>query len=337
MMRILLLADTHLGLDYPVQTNLKPRHRGPDFFANFERTLEIARTGQVDCVVHAGDLLFRSRVKPGLVEMALRPLKEVASLGVPVYLVPGNHERSEIPFGLLASHPGLFVFSRPRTFVQEVEGRRVALSGFPFQRNAVRLRFPELLGETGWTDTRADVHFLCIHQCVEGARVGPYGYTFRTGEDVVRAADIMPGWTAVLAGHIHRSQVLTRELTGVRLPCPVFYPGSIERTSFAELSEEKGFFIIDVDLSKPSPGLAGWTFRKLPTRSMVRLECDLKSVDRGAFENWLIGRLTRIPRDSIVQLRLRGSSSWSQEVLRVANLRKFVPESMVLSVHRATG
>jgi len=36
IIRILLMADTHLGFDLPFRPRIKRRRRGPDFFANFE-------------------------------------------------------------------------------------------------------------------------------------------------------------------------------------------------------------------------------------------------------------------------------------------------------------
>jgi len=51
------------------------------------------------------------------VARAFEPLKKVAASGVPVYVVPGNHERSRIPYGLLAQHENLFLFDRPKTYV----------------------------------------------------------------------------------------------------------------------------------------------------------------------------------------------------------------------------
>ena len=103
-MRVLLLADTHLGFDLPRRPRVERRRRGPDFFANFESALAPALAGEVDLVVHGGDLLYRSKVGRELVYRAFDPLVQVAASGVPVVVVPGNHERSAIPYPLLAAH-----------------------------------------------------------------------------------------------------------------------------------------------------------------------------------------------------------------------------------------
>ena len=139
--RVLLLADTHLGFDLPLRPRVERRRRGPDFFANFHRALAPARRGQVDLVVHGGDLLFRSKVRRELVYRAFEPLIEVAAGGVPVVVVPGNHERSAVPYPLLAAHPGVHLLDRPRTVRLEFGGRRLAVAGFPFQRQRPRARF----------------------------------------------------------------------------------------------------------------------------------------------------------------------------------------------------
>jgi DNA repair exonuclease SbcCD nuclease subunit len=116
IVRVLLLADTHLGFDLAFRPRIERRRRGPEFFANFQRALQPALDGRVDCVVHGGDLLFHSRVPARLVGMAFEPLKRVADSGTPVYLVPGNHERSAIPHRHLGEHPHIHIFDRPVTF-----------------------------------------------------------------------------------------------------------------------------------------------------------------------------------------------------------------------------
>ena len=76
IIRILLIADTHLGFDLPFQPRIIRRRRGHDFFSNFERALAPALKGKVDCVVHGGDILYRSKVPAQLVDMAFKPLKK---------------------------------------------------------------------------------------------------------------------------------------------------------------------------------------------------------------------------------------------------------------------
>lgn len=244
--RLLLLADTHLGFDRPRRPRVKRHRRGDDFFRTFERALRPALEGEVDAVVHGGDLLFRSKVWPALVQEAMAPLFRVADGGTPVLLVPGNHERSKIPFPLLALHPGVHIFDRPRTFQLELAGIPTAFGGFPYSGQMAGGGFEALVDQTGLQRSAAPVRVLCLHQLFEGAKVGVRDFTFRTAPDVIPARALPPGVAAVLSGHIHRGQLLSRDPRGRPLVAPVIYPGSTERTSSDERLERKGYVKLEL-------------------------------------------------------------------------------------------
>ena len=70
---------------------------------------------------------------------------------------------------------------------------------------------------------------------------------FRYAADVIKASDIPADFSAVLSGHIHRCQVLSNNLKGKALHAPVFYPGAIDRTSFAEKNEKKGYVTLELE------------------------------------------------------------------------------------------
>jgi exonuclease SbcD len=332
MVRILFLADSHLGFDLPVRPRIRRRRRGHDFFANYERALAPALAGCVDLVVHGGDVLHRSQVPTSLVHQAFEPLKRVADAGVPVFVVPGNHERARVPHARFAVHPGIHLFDRPRTFSLEVRGGSVSLAGFPFQRRDVRGRFSDLLAATEWGAETADIRLLCVHQCVEGATVGPADFTFRNGRDVIRGRDLPGVFAAVLSGHIHRHQVLTEDLRGRPIAAPVFYPGSIERTSIAEKDEAKGYIVMDLEPAGGGSGggrIADWSFESLPARPMLVHEMmgdDPIAVERG------IRRIVEAsPRDAVLRIRVRGRvGERARAVLAAANLRALAPPTMNL-------
>jgi len=335
--RILFLSDTHLGLDLPQRPRVARRRRGPEFFAALDRAMAPAARGEVDLVVHGGDVFFRSRVPPGLVERAFAPLKAVADRGVPVCVVPGNHERSTIPHPLLAAHPGIHVFDRPRTFGLVVSGLTLALTGFPFVRRGLRGSFRRLVESSGWRDVPADARLLCLHQCVEGATVGPQGYVFREGDDVIRGQDLPRHFAAVLAGHVHRHQVLRTDLRGCVLPAPVLYPGSTERTSFAERDETKGYLLLDVEADGTGRGdLTAVSFQELPTRPMVQVELRADRVNGSGLTPVLSGLLVRQHPDAIVRLKVLGRAPGGLLTgLRAETVRALVPPTMNVSVRLA--
>jgi DNA repair exonuclease SbcCD nuclease subunit len=331
--RVLFLSDTHLGFDLPFKPRIKRRRRGHDFFANFVLALEPAFNGEVDFVVHGGDLLYRSKVPAALVEMALAPLVRVAESGVPVFLVPGNHERSKIPLHLWGTHPKLHVFDRPKTYLLDLGGGSAALSGFPFQRN-VRDSFHSLVEMTDYAQVDADLRLLCIHEAVEGAQVGPSDFTFRHGPDVIPGRMIPGNFAAVLSGHIHRSQILSHDLNGRKMAAPVIYPGSIERTSFAERKEDKHYVVLEFELNEDTgEQLRDVKFIELPARSMVSIDIEPKEFSRWELEQHLRIELASLDPNSIVRVRIQGEiTGETAPVLRAVFLREIAPSSMNISI-----
>jgi exonuclease SbcD len=339
VMRLLFLADTHLGFDYPFRPRIDRRRRGEDFFANYARALEPAFKGEVDAVIHGGDLLFRSKVPARLVDMALAPLKEIADKGVDVFIVPGNHERSRIPFRILSLHPNIHIFDVPRTFIFERWGLRLGLAGFPYWRDNVRARFPHVCLETAWKEKQnsCDGMILCLHHCFEGATVGPGNYTFWNNDDVIRIGDVPEEFSAVLSGHIHRFQVLINNLHGKSITTPILYPGSIERTSFAEKNEPKGYLKISLkkmDGMKIEGQLAlFWEFVRLPTRPMVRVNIPVNGLNRDALKDFIRQALKGLDPESVVKLQMEGPvHEDALSVLRAESLRALTPSQMNVSL-----
>jgi DNA repair exonuclease SbcCD nuclease subunit len=148
-------------------------------------------------------------------------------------------------------------------------------------------------------DTRsADVRVLCLHQCVQGATCGPGNFTFRFGADVIRTADLPRDVSVALSGHIHRHQVL-RPPGGP----PVIYAGSVERTSFAEALETKGFVVLHLTRT----GLGSFEFRALPARPMVTRTLFFGDCDATEVQARLAAAIESTPGDAVVQLRVTGA------------------------------
>lgn len=336
VVKLLFLADSHLGFDFAFKPRIERRRRGEDFFKNYALALEPARKGEVHAVIHGGDLLYRSRVPAKLVDMAVRPLKEIADKGVKIYLVPGNHERSRIPFGLLSIHPNIHIFKKPSTFVLQGENFRLALVGFPYHRNNVRAHFPELLSKTGWIDIKneCDASILCVHHCFEGATVGPQNYMFRHNDDVIKPSDLPWDLAAVCTGHVHRFQVLTTDLKGQPLKSPILYPGSIERTSFAERREKKGY--LRMKLQSQSSGkkpVLQWRFQELPSRPMIPVHISAKHLSPNELRNRIAKTLKNCDPNGIVKIHIQGRvKEEAFSVLKASSLRALAPPEMNVSL-----
>ncbi|MCC6385842.1 MAG: metallophosphoesterase [Dehalococcoidia bacterium] len=327
--RIVLFGDTHLGFDLPGRARIDRRRRGHDFAANFERVLDHIRRTRPHAVVHGGDVFHRSRVPAPVVEEGLSGLAGIAGLGIPVFIVPGNHDRSKLPASLWLGQPNLHVFREPGHMVIEAGGMRIAMGGFPFAWGDLRPRFAGLLAQTALASAEADARFLCMHHTVSGATVGPKGHVFRSGPDVVPMKELPATLTAVLAGHIHRRQELRREGRP-----PVFYPGSIERTSFAERDEAKGF----LDITVAAPGgeaarVVHTEFIELPARPMVDVELPA-CLAAGDVAGFLAAEGRRHPGDAVVRISAAAPAADVVAQLTADRLRAAFPPSMNIQLAR---
>ena len=209
----------------------------------------------------------------------------------------------------------------------------MAVAGFPCLRNGIENRFRTLVAETRLLQSTADLRLLCLHQTVEGARVGPRDFVFRRGPDVIPGRDLPSGIAAVLAGHIHRQQILTHDLSAHPLPAPVLYPGSTERTSLAERNEPKGFLVLELRPSPTGGRLAAHRFHELPTRPMAAVDLEVTGMEPAALERALWEALRGLDPTSVVVLRVSGElSPPARDVLSAENLRRRAPGSMSLSL-----
>jgi len=141
-LRILHTADSHIGADLPRRSGTRYR-RGFDFVDSFRRVLARAAEAAADLVIHAGDLFDTPDPTEGAIGAACEPIGELARAGIPVVIVPGNHERSVLPHLLLLNHPNIYVVREPMTVVIESGGghRRGGISlHSPPQRGRIRGR-----------------------------------------------------------------------------------------------------------------------------------------------------------------------------------------------------
>ena len=159
---------------------------------------------------------------------------------------------------------------------------------------------------------------------------------------MVRVRDVPGEFGAVLSGHIHRRQVLVRDLCGRRLEVPVLYPGSVERTSLAEIGEPKGFLMLRLSTRD---GRVDWEFRDLPARPMVVADIEADAFRAGTtrvrpgaacgetLESRIRAIIAAAPDDSVLRIRIRGRlRDRDLPAVSAASLRRFAPATMNVEV-----
>jgi hypothetical protein len=260
--------------------------------------MNMALTEEVDLIIHAGDVFDTPKPTGSAMASAAEPMLEAASRGVPVVVVPGNHERSALPSSLLFAHKNIHIVDRPATVVFTLRNLRVAVAAIPCIRRQPAQRFAEAVEATGWSACHADVSILAVHQTFESARCGPVGYRFRSGEDVVERGAVPAEFAYVAAGHVHRHQALE---PGVEGGPPIVYSGSPDRVSFAERDEPKGCVLVEL-----GPGGVTHRFIEHPVRPMRIVPLDVTGMNAEAVSTGILDVLASLPADVIASLRLSG-------------------------------
>ena len=138
----------------------------------------------------------------------------------------------------------------------------------------------------------------------------------------------------MLSGHIHLAQVLRTDCAGRTLPAPVVYPGKIERVSFAERDEDKGYVIVEVHPSeRPGGELVCTSFVRLPARPMVTIDLHGENAGLARLSKQLETALASVAEDSVVRIRVMGLlPAGTEELFAAKKLRQLVPPSVNISM-----
>ncbi len=266
-MRLLHLTDTHLGFHGHWLGAPAGWSRSDDFLAAFDAALAPALRGEVDAVVHTGDLFDRSQPPPAIAAAAGARLVEVARR-VPTLVIPGNHDRRGLAAHLPRDAPGLTVLDEPgRWRVGDL-----VVAAVPWVQEADAWA---VLAARAWN---GGADLLATHMAFDGARVPGYAFRARRRPDTVAARHLPPGVRHVLCGHIHPRQAIR---VG---EAEVVMPGATERTATAEAGQPKGSALWTLDRA------IRWRFVDGPARPLraVRGPRDLDDLEPGTLV-WLVG------------------------------------------------
>lgn len=303
-MKFVHTADTHLGFEITRTPQGHPEgreRRGQGIVDNFLSIVDHAKEIHADLFIHSGDLFNKYYLPRDMLDRLVSPLFELDRCGVRVLIIPGNHERSVFPFDLFHGASGTIVFDEPKSITFRIDGLIVGMVGFPFIRNDSRRTFFKALEMTEYEKQRTDLNILITHQAFDSAVVGPGDFMFQTGRSDTVARHRLPlDFEYVAAGHIHRYQVLPHPL---KPALKLVYPGSIQRMSFAERYEEKGF----VEGELRSDRIVT-RFLPLPVFQMELVEIDAAGMTEDEFDDVLLGYMWRFNEDMIIRFKMVGGA-----------------------------
>jgi DNA repair exonuclease SbcCD nuclease subunit len=358
------IADTHFGANWSRRIrNIQRKKYGELFFDKCEAVINDAlKTHNIDFIIHSGDFFNRSKPPPEVVDRAVKPFYQIANKNIPVYIIPGNHERSKLPFGLLHYQDNIHVFKKPSSFIFTKNGIRIQLTGFPYIRHNAKDNFNSIVKKASEDVLKGNSHYLILvlHQLIEGSCV--QNYTFRRGHNVIPVEKIPRTFSYIACGHVHRFQFIyhtntsdklsriisTNECPSVKQDCmkgsyklqnkkksviqmkdPIIaYPGSLERVSFMERKEPKGYIIGKLFFSNQLGRIfrAEYQFHQLNAINMIYEMWDLTITPCREYVDLLLGKLRRISLEKsseestlrgVVRVRIKGVNKSSVELNRL--------------------
>ena len=287
-----------------------------DVQRSFDAMVERALAEDIDVFLFCGDAYHTADPTPTQQKLFATCLQPIADAGIPIVLVTGNHDHPVTfgrasSLDIFEHLQGEVYFHRkPAEAVQVVDTKSGPLQLIPLPwpvrsqivtREAYRSMTPDQLRqfiETTYVDyvqrraqdildgadgQRKDgtavplspdrPTVLAGHVTVQGAKIAGSERTsmlasepkFTVGQLAVSPIDY------VALGHIHRSQ--NRNPDGHP---PVVYSGSIERVTFKERDETKGFCLVDIDPQAAAPTRTTLSYVETPARPFCALRVNAR-------------------------------------------------------------
>ena len=344
-MRILHFSDLHIGVEnygrIDPATGLSTRLG--DFLGALDQVVEYALSERVDLVLLAGDAYKgRDPSQTHQREFAAR-LYRIASAGIPVFLLVGNHDlpnassrANAVEIFPTLQVPNVYIGDNLQTYLVETPAGPLQIVAVPWPRRGRLLTREESRGltidqvreeiEARMTEAIAQrvsdldpavPAILTGHVTVSGSTTGTERSMMLGNDHVLLASAVhRPELEYVALGHIHKHQVLRRE------PPLMAYSGSLQRVDFSEEADEKGFCVVDLDPSAPAgQRLAGFQFQVVNARRFVTVDATVTSGDPDPTATVLRAIARHDVADAVVRVRIRLPAE-AETALREGDLRQ---------------
>ncbi len=358
MIRILHTADLHLGVEsygrLDPATGLSSRIG--DCLAVLDQAVQAALDQEVDLFLFCGDAYKNREPSPTLQREFARRVGRLASNGVAVFLLVGNHDlpnalgrATAVEIFDTLSINNIHVASRPGAYRVETRRGPLQVVALPWVTPSRILSKDEYKGltlneinrlvedklnsilrdEISSLDPRVPA-VLAAHVLVSGAKPSSEArMTLMQSRDALlmpsQVAD--PAFAYVALGHIHRHQVLNA------FP-PVVYSGSLQRLDFGEEKEEKGYMLVEIVPGQDGRQAFDASFRFIPVESRRFLTIDVNAEVEGDPTAAVLRELEKHSLDgAIVRLSIKITAA-GEGLLRDVEIRRALHEAHFVAINR---
>jgi exonuclease SbcD len=352
-MKILHTADIHIGYSTHGKDDAERgmNSRWIDFEKCFKFMVDYALKEDIDLFLFCGDAYRDASPSPTEQRIFAQAIRPLLDKHIPIVMLIGNHD-FPVSFGK-ASSINIFgelsncvhLFEKPEVKDIDTKSGKIRIVGMPWANRSrlfAREEFAKLTTQelrdkmleiyTGMIDIEATrireerlsyPAILAMHAHIDGAEL-----TEGSEKRLVESRDIViplsqvarPEFSYVALGHFHRHQDLN-----AKSEPPVVYSGSIERISFNELNQPKGFVLVEIDEKKR----ATYKHIQTPARQMVAIDVDVRFSDN-PFEK-VVEKIDKTDfKDAIVRVRIKCTAEQKRE-LNFGKIRDRLKEAFIVS------
>lgn len=301
-LRFIHTADLHLGVDAigPIDPDTQMNGRVMDYLDTLDSIIDFAEQERVHLALFSGDAFHRSIPNPAYVNAFGQRITRLKQL-CPVVLLVGNHDMMKTDrSSMLQAFSTLkvdrvVVGDRPNLHIVKTQGGDVQVGTVPYPtrhgihaerhpgvsaKELIQAKTSRIINKMAEQLDDSMPAILMGHFTVSGCLFGAERGFADLEESEVNSADVLdPVWDYVALGHIHAFQDLRDALAEsgedpeiVKACPPVVYSGSVERVSFNEEHDKKGFVLGEV-----VPGHAEYEFIEVDARPYKTLEIVIDS------------------------------------------------------------
>jgi DNA repair protein SbcD/Mre11 len=277
-MRFIHISDSHLGAS-GFSRKLSPagyNQREEDICNSFQSAVDQIISLKPDLVLHTGDLFHSVRPTNRIINFAIRQILRIVNLQIPMVIISGNHDTpkqravgSVFSFFEVLS-PNLHLIYRNQ--YETIQFGQATIHAIPHCLNpddfTNEIAKVKISGGLRTADGGQNFNILMLHGVVAGIPEFSMG---ELAEQEIPSSYLEMPFDYVALGHFHRfCQVHPK----------VYYAGSTERLSLAELGQEKGLVEVEIKTSadcRPStvaphsPPTLNVKFHSITTREMIEL------------------------------------------------------------------
>lgn len=252
--RLAHLSDLHLGYRYGKMTNAQGINlREADVYMAFaEIVSDILKVG-VDAVTVAGDTFHKPNPKTNEIVFAQKQFRRLADAGIPVYILAGNHDcsdiREEVAASRVLSDPSRGIYSHAEPYVKHeiADGIHLHLVShhmYDDQKDTMNAVQP----------VAGDINIFSTHGSVIDPLLEEKLRTEQSPREIVIPDFLLKDkdWSYTLLGHIHeRGWIGSKTGASDDMNQKIYYNGSTVRRGFADKECElgRGWTLWEIDES----------------------------------------------------------------------------------------